>query len=97
MRPIQTVDDLQPMLDFYTGSMGEWPGKLMVALSFLADIEYTEGWYKVAPEARLSVDLAGALIGDVLTHIVAAQPEVNAKAEVEALLARWAPRPVGQP
>lgn len=89
MRSIQSLDDLQPLVDYYASSMGEQPGRLMVALSLLADIEYTDGWGQVAPEARLSVKLAGALVADVLKRIIAAQPEVNVKAEVEAMLAKW--------
>ncbi len=89
MRPIKTFEDLQPLLDFYTGAMGELPGRLMVALSLLADIEYTDGWEQAAPEARLTVQLAGAITADVFKRIVAAQPEVDLKAEVEAMLAKW--------
>ena len=90
MRPIKSLDDLQPLVDFYTGTMGEWPGRMMAALSLLADLEYTEGWEETAPEARLSVKLAGALVADVLKRIVAAQPEPDLKADVEAILANWA-------
>ena len=89
MRSIKSLDDLQPLVDFYTGTMGEWPGRLMAALSLLADLEYTDGWEETAPEARLSVKLAGALVADVLKRIVAAQPQVDLKAEVEAMLADW--------
>ncbi len=89
MRPIKSIEDLQPLLDFYTGTMGELPGRLMATLSLLADIEYTEGWEKATPEARLSVTLAGAIVADVFKRIVAAQPNVDLKAEVEAMLAKW--------
>lgn len=89
MRPVKSVEDLQPLLDFYTGAMGELPGRLMAALSLLADLEYTEGWGKAAPEARLSVQLAGAVVADAFKRIVAAQPEVDLKAEVETMLAKW--------
>ncbi len=90
MRPIKSVEDLQPLLDFYASTMGELPGQLMAALSLLADLEYTEGWDKTAPEARLSVKLAGALVADVFKRLVAAQPEADWKAEAETMLAKWA-------
>lgn len=43
MRPVNSIEDLQPLLDFYGKTLGELPGELMAALSLLADLEYTEG------------------------------------------------------
>lgn len=89
VRPIRSVEDLQPLLDFYGGTMGELPGRLMAALSLLADLEYTDRWDENTPPARLSVKLAGALVADVLKRLLVAQPEPDLKAEAEAMLAKW--------
>ena len=96
MHPIKSVEDLQPLLDFYCGTMGELPGRLMVALSFLTDLEYTDGWYRNAPEARLSVKFTGSLVADVLKNLLAEQTEVDLKAEVEKMLAKWTGRNGGK-
>lgn len=89
-RPIKSVEDLQPLVDFYAATIGELPGRLMAALSLLADLEYTEGWEAASLEVRLSTKLAGALVADVFKRLVAAQPEADLKAEIESLLAKWA-------
>ncbi|MGQ0604515.1 MAG: hypothetical protein ACT4QE_22775 [Anaerolineales bacterium] len=68
---------------------GRTAGPIDGGVSLLADIEYTDGWAQAAPEARLSVQLAGAITADVFKRIVAAQPETGLKAEVEAMLAKW--------
>lgn len=88
-RQIRTIEDLQPLLEFYAGTLGEAPGRLMAALSLLADLEFSDSWEGISPEARLSVRLAGALVADVFKRLLAAQPETDLKAEVETVLARW--------
>lgn len=75
MRPIKSVEDLQPLVDFYSNTLGDLPGPLMAAMSLLADLEYTEDWDKTSPEARLSVRLAAALVADVFKRLVTSQNE----------------------
>ena len=96
MHPIKSVDDLQPLVDFYCGTMSELPGRLMAVLSLLTDLEYTDGWENTAPEAQLSVKFAGALVAEVLKELLAEQTEVDLRAEVEKMLAKWTGRNGGK-
>jgi len=89
MRAIQSAEDLQPLLDYYAGTLGELPGRLMAALSLLADLEYMEGWSETSPEVRLSLKLTTTLVADVFRRLIAQQADVDLKAEVEAMIAQW--------
>jgi hypothetical protein len=97
MEPIKSVVDIEPLISFYIGLLGEKPGRLMVALSFLADLEYTEDWRNVSPEVRLSIELAKTLTADVFKQMMAEQENNsssdNLAAEIEAL---FKPRPDGR-
>lgn len=72
-KPIKTVDDLEPLISYYTSLMGEKPGRLMTALSLLADLEFTEDWKQTAPEFRLSIELAKKITAEVFNQLVAEQ------------------------
>jgi hypothetical protein len=97
MEPIKSVEDIEPLISFYTGLLGEKPGRLMAALSFLADLEYTEDWRKVSPRVRLSIEFAKTLTADVFKQMMAEQDSNGRRddlaAEIEAL---FKPQPDGR-
>lgn len=92
MEPIRSADDLEPLIDYYSKLLGENPGRLMAALSLLADLEYSEDWKRIAPQVRLSIELAKELTADVFNRLVAAQGDERGDAladELNALFKRW--------
>lgn len=91
--PIRTVDDLEPLISFYAGILGEKPGRLIAALSLLTDLEFTNDWQAVAPEVRLSISLARTLTADVFRRLMAEQGSDGREAEeIAALFGRWTNR-----
>lgn len=92
MKSIQSVEDLEPLIAFYAGILGEKPGRLMAALSLLADLEFTDDWREAAPEVRLAIELAKTLTADLFKQIMAEQSggnEDTLTADIEALFAKW--------
>jgi len=51
---------LQPLIEYYEREMGELPGRLMIAISFLNDVQSMPGWLSLVPEFRESVEQAQA-------------------------------------
>ena len=91
-RPIRTTDDLEPLISYYAGVLGEKPGRLMAALSLLADLEFTDDWRTIAPEFRLSIELAKVLTADVFNQLMAEQGDGSGEKlsiEIETMFARW--------
>lgn len=64
---------LQPLIEYYEREMGEWPGRLMIATSFLGDVQLMSGWSELSPEFRESVEQAQALVVSVMVRILNAQ------------------------
>lgn len=92
MKSIQSIDDLEPLISYYAGILGENPGRLMAALSLLADLEFTDDWRSLAPEIRLSLELAKTLTADVFKRLIAEQSNPNDEkltADLDNLFTHW--------
>jgi hypothetical protein len=68
---------LQPLIEYYEREMGEWPGRLMIATSFLGDVQLMSGWSELSPEFRQSVEQAQALVVSAMVRILNAQEEAG--------------------
>jgi hypothetical protein len=66
---------LQPLIEYYEREMGELPGRLMIATSFLGDVQLMAGWSELSPEFRQAVEQAQALVVSVMVRILNAQEE----------------------
>jgi len=64
---------LQPLIEYYEREMGELAGRLMIATSFLGDVQLMSGWSELSPEFRLSVEQAQALVISVMVRILNGQ------------------------
>ncbi len=64
---------LQPLIEFYEREMGELPGRLMIATSFLGDAQLMPGWSELSLEFRQAVEQAQALVVSVMVRILNAQ------------------------
>jgi hypothetical protein len=64
---------LMPLIEFYEREMGELPGRLMIATSFLGDVQLMSGWSELSPEFRQSVEQAQALVVSVMVRLLNAQ------------------------
>ena len=64
---------LQPLIEYYEREMGEWPGRLMIATSFLGDMQLMSGWSELPPEFRQAVEQAQALVVSTMVRILNAQ------------------------
>ena len=64
---------LQTLIEYYEREMGEWPGRLMIATSFLGDVQLMSGWSELSPEFRQAVEQAQALVVSVMVRILNAQ------------------------
>ncbi len=67
------LEPLMPLIEYYAREMGELPGRLMMALSFLDDAQLTRGWSAQSPEARQAVEQARALVVSVMIRLLNAQ------------------------
>ena len=89
-----SLEPLEPLIEYYAREMGELPGRLMMALSFLDDAQLTRGWDTQSPEARQAVEQARALVVSVMIRLLNAQDTCGCAdasgvaAEVQALLKR---------
>ena len=73
-RSAKTDDEaLQTLIEYYEREMGEWPGRLMIATSFLGDVQLMSGWSELSPEFRQAVEQAQALVVSVMVRILNAQ------------------------
>jgi hypothetical protein len=87
------LDLLAPLIEFYSREMGELPGRLMIAASFLGDAQLTPDWHSQSAEARKAVEQAQALVVSVMVRLLNAQGSVDCgnggvMAEVQRFLDR---------
>lgn len=61
---------LKPLIEYYEREMGELPGRLMIATSFLSDVELMPSWSELSPEIRQAVEQAQALVVSVMIRIM---------------------------
>lgn len=61
---------LAPLIEFYAREMGDLPGRLMIATSFLGDMQLMPGWSSQAPEFREAVEQAQALIVSAMIRLL---------------------------
>lgn len=64
---------LQPLIEYYEREMGELPGRLMIATSFLGDLKLMPGWTDQSPEVIAAVEHAEALVVSVMIRLLNAQ------------------------
>lgn len=67
------LDTLRPLIEYYEREMGELPGRLMMAASFLGDLKLMPGWEAQSPEVCAAVEKAEALVVSVMIRIMNAQ------------------------
>lgn len=85
------LEPLAPLIEFYTREMGELPGRLMMATSFLGDVQLMPGWSAQSLEARQAVEQAQALVISVMVRVLNEQANWTGEgsglaAEVQDLL-----------
>ena len=61
---------LAPLIEYYEREMGELPGRLMIATSFLADVQLMPGWSFQTSELREAIEQAQALVVSVMIRIL---------------------------
>lgn len=94
------LEPLEPLIEYYAREMGELPGRLMMALSFLDDAQLTPGWSAQSAEARQAVEQARALVVSVMIRLLNAQDKCGCAdasgvaAQIQHLLD--APPPAGE-
>lgn len=66
---------LLPLIEYYEREMGDLPGRLRIAASFLADIKLMPGWSAQTPEARAALEQAEALVVSVMIRLLNAQSD----------------------
>ena len=64
---------LQSLIEYYEREMGELAGRLMIATSFLGDVQLMAGWSELSPEFRQSVEQAQALVVSVMVRALNGQ------------------------
>ncbi|MDQ2996816.1 MAG: hypothetical protein M3R61_07150 [Chloroflexota bacterium] len=64
------LEPLLPLIEFYTREMGELPGRLMIATSFLGDVQLMPGWSAQSPEAQQALEQAQALVIAVMVRLL---------------------------
>lgn len=64
---------IEPLVDYYTREMGQVAGRLMVALSLLADLEDSHGWDCQPEQNRQPVRHARLLVASVFRIVADAQ------------------------
>lgn len=68
---------LSPLIEYYEREMGELPGRLMIATSFLEDIKLMDGWSTQSPETRAAIEQAKALVVSVMVRMLNAQQDCS--------------------
>ena len=66
---------LAPLLEYYEREMGELPGRLMIATSFLGDVQLMAGWSELSPEFRQAVEQAQALVVSTMIRLLNKQEQ----------------------
>jgi hypothetical protein len=61
---------LKPLIEYYEREMGELPGRLMIATSFLGDVQLMPSWSELSPEIRQAVEQAQALVVSVMIRVL---------------------------
>ena len=61
---------LKPLIEYYEREMGELPGRLMIATSFLGDVQLMPSWSELSPEIRQAVEQAQALVVSVMMRVL---------------------------
>ena len=69
------LEPIEPMVEYYAREMGQLAGRLMAALSLLADLEDSYGWDGQSAQARDTVEYSRLLVASVLRIVAAAQAE----------------------
>lgn len=64
---------LEPLIEYYKREMGELPGRLMIALSFLGDVQLMPEWATQTPELREAIEQAQALVVSVMIRLLNTQ------------------------
>ncbi len=66
---------LTPLIEFYEREMGDLPGRLMIATSFLGDVQLMPDWSTQTPELREAVEHAQALVVSVMVRLLNMQEQ----------------------
>lgn len=61
---------LAPLIEYYEREMGELPGRLMIATSFLGDVPMMPGWNNMSQEVQQSIKQAQSLIVSVMVRLL---------------------------
>ena len=69
------LEPIEPLVEYYAREMGQLAGRLMAALSLLADLEDSYGWDGQSAQARETVRYSRLLVASVLRIVTAAQAE----------------------
>lgn len=69
------LEPIAPLVEYYAREMGPLAGRLMAALSMLADLEDSFGWDAQSAQARDTVRYSRLLVASVLRIVAAAQAE----------------------
>lgn len=64
---------LTPLIEYYEREMGGLPGRLMIATSFLGDVQLMSGWSELSSEFHQAVEQAQALVVSVMVRMLNAQ------------------------
>ena len=68
---------LLPLIEYYEREMGELPGRLMIATSFLGDVKMMPGWSAQSPEVSAAIEQAEALVVSVMIRLLNAQADCD--------------------
>lgn len=74
---------LTPLIEYYEREMGELPGRLMMAASFLGDLKLMPGWSSQSPEVHEAVEKAEALAVSVMIRLLNSQAECDCAGPAE--------------
>lgn len=66
---------LGPLIEYYEREMGPLPGRLMIATSFLRDVQVLVPWAGQPAELREAVEQAEALVVSVMIRLLNAQAD----------------------
>ncbi len=77
------LEPIEPLIEYYARQMGQLSGRLMAALSFLADLEDAHDWESHTVQVQESVHYSRLLIASVL-KMVAASQESGSELELDA-------------